>query len=100
MIDPGHGGRDPGAVSRSGLYEKDITLDIAERMAKSLAGQDGITTKLTRNEDIFLPLEERVRIGREARADMFISIHADSAPNSSARGLSVYTLSSKASDAS
>jgi len=98
MIDPGHGGRDPGAISRTGMYEKDITFDIARRMAKALGGRAGITVKLTRNEDIFLPLAERVRIGRDARADLFLSIHADSAPNSAARGLSVYTLSSKASD--
>ncbi len=99
MIDPGHGGRDPGAISRTGVYEKDITFDIARRMANALSGHQGITAKLTRNEDIFLPLAERVRIGRAARADLFVSIHADSAPNATARGLSVYTLSAKASDA-
>jgi len=99
MIDPGHGGRDPGAVSRSGAYEKDITLDIARRMAKSLSAEQGLIIKMTRESDDFLPLEERVRMGREAHADLFLSIHADSAPNKTARGLSVYTLSTKASDA-
>jgi N-acetylmuramoyl-L-alanine amidase len=98
MIDPGHGGRDPGAIGRTGTHEKDITLDIARRMADALSGQPGITAKLTRDEDVFLPLEERVRIGREAHADLFLSVHADSAPNAAARGLSVYTLSTKASD--
>ncbi len=98
MIDPGHGGRDPGAIGVSGTHEKDVTLDIAQRLADALGGQSGVTARLTRNEDIFLPLEERVRIGREARADLFLSVHADSAPNSSARGLSVYTLSEKATD--
>ena len=98
MIDPGHGGHDPGAIGHTGTHEKDITLDIARRMADALSGQPGITAKLTRDEDVFLPLEERVRVGREARADLFLSVHADSAPNSSARGLSVYTLSPKASD--
>ena len=98
MIDPGHGGHDPGAIGVIGTYEKDVTLDIARRMADFLSGQPGITAKLTRDEDVFLPLEERVRTGREAHADLFLSIHADSAPNSSARGLSVYTLSAKASD--
>ncbi|MDX2027044.1 MAG: N-acetylmuramoyl-L-alanine amidase [Alphaproteobacteria bacterium] len=98
MIDPGHGGRDPGAIGRTGTQEKDITLDIARRMAAALSGQPGITAKLTRDADEFLPLQERVKLGREARADLFLSIHADSAPNPAARGLSVYTLSEKASD--
>lgn len=98
MIDPGHGGRDPGAIGPMGTQEKDVTMDIARRMARSLAGQSDIIVKLTRDEDIFLSLDERVRMGRESRADFFLSIHADSAPNKAARGLSVYTLSSKASD--
>ena len=99
MLDPGHGGRDPGAVGRRGTYEKDVTLDIAKHMAAALANKPGVSVKLTRTKDVFIPLEERVRMGREARADLFLSIHADSAPNRSARGLSVYTLSTKASDA-
>jgi len=98
MLDPGHGGHDPGAIGRIGTYEKDITLDIARRMADALSGQPGITAKLTRDDDTFLPLEERVRVGREAKADLFLSVHADSAPNTTAHGLSVYTLSTKASD--
>ena len=98
MIDPGHGGRDPGAIGRVGTQEKDITMDLARRMADALSGQPGITAKLTRDSDVFIPLEDRVRIGREAHADLFLSVHADSAPNAGARGLSVYTLSTKASD--
>jgi N-acetylmuramoyl-L-alanine amidase len=98
MIDPGHGGRDPGAIGISGTHEKDVTLDIARRMADALSAQPGVTVKLTRDEDVFLPLEDRVKVGREAGADMFLSIHADSAPNTAARGLSVYTLSEKATD--
>ena len=98
MIDPGHGGHDPGAIGLTGTHEKDVTLDIARRMADALSTYPGITVKLTRDEDIFLPLEERVQISREAQADMFMSIHADSAPNKSARGLSAYTLSEHASD--
>lgn len=98
MIDPGHGGRDPGAIGVSGTHEKDVTLDIARRMADTLSGLPGITVKLTRDEDVFLPLEERVKVSRQAQADMFLSVHADSAPNPSARGLSVYTLSEHASD--
>jgi N-acetylmuramoyl-L-alanine amidase len=98
MIDPGHGGRDPGAIGLSGTHEKDVTLDIARHMADALSARPGVTAKLTRDEDVFLPLEERVRIGRAAGADLFLSVHADSAPNQAARGLSVYTLSEKASD--
>jgi N-acetylmuramoyl-L-alanine amidase len=67
-------------------------------MAGALSAHPGLEVKLTRDEDVFLPLEDRVKIGRDAQADMFISIHADSAPNTAARGLSVYTLSEKASD--
>ena len=98
VIDPGHGGYDPGAISQHGLQEKDLTLDIARHMAAALADQPGVQVKLTRTTDEFLPLKERVKIGREAGADLFVSVHADSAPNNAARGLSVYTLSEKGSD--
>jgi N-acetylmuramoyl-L-alanine amidase len=98
MIDPGHGGRDPGAIGVSGTHEKDVTLDIARRMADTLSAQPGVTVKLTRDTDEFIPLQDRVKVGREAEADLFLSIHADSAPNKLARGLSVYTLSEHASD--
>ncbi len=98
MIDPGHGGHDPGAIGRSGTKEKDITLDIALRMAKAFVRESGVKANMTRERDVFLPLAERVEMGRKARADLFVSIHADSAPNGSARGLSAYTLAKKASD--
>lgn len=98
MIDPGHGGHDPGAIGRVGTYEKNVTLDIARRMADALSGYPGLTCKLTRDDDVFIPLEDRVKIGREAQADLFLSVHADSAPNPAARGLSVYTLSEHATD--
>jgi len=98
VIDPGHGGKDPGAIGISGTKEKDITLDIARRMARAISREKGVTAKLTRNRDVFIPLKRRVEMGQEMHADMFISIHADSAPNSRARGLSAYTLSKKASD--
>lgn len=98
MIDPGHGGYDPGAIGISGTKEKDITLDIARRMARAVSREPGVIAKLTRDKDVFMPLGKRVEMGQEARADMFISIHADSAPNPRARGLSAYTLSKKASD--
>lgn len=98
MIDPGHGGHDPGAIGLSGTKEKDVALDIALRMADEISKTRGIDVKLTREKDEFLPLAERGKIARGARADFFISIHADSAPNQGARGLSAYTLSEKASD--
>lgn len=98
MIDPGHGGKDPGAIGRHGTHEKDIALDISRELARQLSATPSVTPQLTRNEDIFLPLAERVKRTREARADILVSIHADSAPTAEARGLSVYTLSNKASD--
>ena len=98
MIDAGHGGRDPGAIGRSGTYEKDITLDIARRMANILSGKRQIKALLTRDMDEFIPLAERVGKGREAKADFFISVHADSARTPEARGFSAYSLSEEATD--
>lgn len=97
VIDAGHGGRDPGAIGLSGTYEKNVVLDIASRLAADL--QSVARIKLTRSDDTFLALPERVTIAREAEASLFLSIHADSAPDSgSARGLSAYILSDTASD--
>jgi N-acetylmuramoyl-L-alanine amidase len=98
MIDPGHGGKDPGAIGKHGTYEKDVTLDIARRIAGTLGQMNGVIVKLTRSTDIFIPLNERVSIARDAKADLFISIHADSAPTQAARGLSAYSLSEKGTD--
>jgi N-acetylmuramoyl-L-alanine amidase len=97
VLDPGHGGSDPGALGPS-IVEKEVTLDIALHMAALLEGSKGVRVKLTRTTDVFLPLEDRVTFAREAKADLFVSIHADHAPNKLARGLSVYTLSETASD--
>jgi N-acetylmuramoyl-L-alanine amidase len=98
VIDPGHGGHDPGAIGARGTLEKEITLDISREIARKLRGTRGVSVRLTRDGDIFLPLADRVAVARDAGADLFISIHADSAPNREARGLSAYTLSDKASD--
>jgi N-acetylmuramoyl-L-alanine amidase len=98
VIDPGHGGHDPGAIGVRGTLEKEITLDISREIARKLRGTRGVSVRLTRDDDIFLPLADRVAVARDAGADLFISIHADSAPNRDARGLSAYTLSDKASD--
>lgn len=97
VLDPGHGGKDPGAISKSGKYEKNLTLAMAKE-TKPLLEAAGYKVVLTRDRDIALALRRRVEIAHEADADLFISIHADSAKNSSARGLSVYTISERASD--
>jgi N-acetylmuramoyl-L-alanine amidase len=99
VIDAGHGGKDVGAIAVTGGYEKDITLAIARETARLLERRGKVRVKLTRDDDRFIPLGGRVRIARDARADLFVSIHADSAANEQARGASVYTLSAVASDA-
>lgn len=97
-LDPGHGGVDPGTIGVSKTYEKHITLAMARDLKKALEKTGRYKVVLTRDRDIFLRLRDRVRIAREAGAELFISIHADSVPNRKTRGLSVYTLSEKASD--
>lgn len=98
VLDPGHGGKDPGAIGRSyKTYEKNITLSMGKELQKQLEAK-GFKVYMTRSTDIFIPLRKRVAIARNYHADLFISIHADSALNRNARGLSVYTLSEKASD--
>ena len=99
VIDAGHGGKDVGAISVNGGYEKNVTLAIAQDTARRLEKSGKVRVKLTRADDRFIPLGGRVAIARAARADLFISIHADAAGNAQARGASVYTLSSVASDA-
>ena len=97
VLDPGHGGRDPGAIGYSGVYEKNITLAMAKEL-KILLEDNGYKVHLTRTTDIFIPLRDRVRTARKHKADLFISIHADSTYNRRAKGLSVFTLSETASD--
>lgn len=97
-IDAGHGGVDPGAIGVTGLREKDLTLDIARRLRTILEATGRYQVVLTRERDEFLRLRERVERAREARADLLISLHADSISDSSFRGASVYTLSDVASD--
>lgn len=97
VIDPGHGGRDPGAIGVHGTQEKTITLDIGRRLS-GLLERRGLAAPLTRTSDRFLELDERAAIGQRHNARLFLSVHADSAPNKQARGLSAYTLSEDASD--
>lgn len=99
VLDPGHGGKDPGAIGAHGkTFEKNITLAMAKELQEILR-RKGYTVYLTRNTDIFIPLRQRIKIAQKYKADLFMSLHADSAQNRSATGLSVYTLSDKASDA-
>ncbi len=99
VIDAGHGGKDVGAISVRGGYEKDVTLAIVRETARRLEARGRVRVRLTRDEDRFIPLAGRVKIARDARADLFVSVHADAALNQEARGASVYTLSAVASDA-
>jgi len=97
VIDAGHGGIDSGTSGVNGLMEKDLVLDEALRLGRELVKR-GYTVHLTRDTDIFIPLTERTRIARSWRADLFISLHADSNPSPAISGLSIYTLSERGSD--
>jgi N-acetylmuramoyl-L-alanine amidase len=98
ILDPGHGGVDPGATGKSGRFEKAITLAMAKELKKKFEATDRYKVVLTRNRDIFIRLRDRLAKARQANGDIFISLHADSIKNRSIRGLSVYTLSETASD--
>ena len=98
VIDAGHGGHDPGAIGYSGVHEKNITLAMAKELKRQLDRKGKYTVYLTRSTDVFIPLRKRVEIARKHKADLFMSVHADSALNRKATGLSVYTLSETASD--
>lgn len=98
MIDPGHGGKDPGCIGVSGTHEKDVVLDIALKAADILSKGGQVQPMLTREDDTFLSLGERVAKTRAEGVDLFLSIHADSAPTPLARGLSAYTVAERASD--
>jgi len=91
VIDPGHGGRDPGAIGPSGLMEKDVVLKIAKRLRKKLEKR-GYEVFLTRERDIYLPLEERTAIANTKKADLFVSIHANASRKRGARGIETYIL--------
>jgi N-acetylmuramoyl-L-alanine amidase len=99
VIDAGHGGHDSGALSSDGRYrEKDVALSIARAMRDELVRSGRVRVALTREDDRFLILGDRREIARRLKADLFISVHADSAPSTAARGATVYTLSEVASD--
>lgn len=92
VLDPGHGGHDPGAVGPKNLYEKDVVLDIALKLKKILASDPNLEIFLTRETDIFIPLEQRTTIAISKNADLFLSIHANASPRRDARGIETYFL--------
>ncbi len=94
-IDPGHGGEDPGAIGQRGTREKDVVLAIGRHLAKVLDAERGMRTMLTRNDDYFVPLAQRVDKARRVNADLFVSVHADAFRERRARGSSVFALSDR-----
>ena len=98
VVDPGHGGRDSGAVGITKKLEKNITLKVALLLKKEFSKYDEFRVILTREKDVYLKLRERTRIAKNSNADIFISLHADFNKNRRTRGISLYTLSEKASD--
>ena len=93
VIDPGHGGEDPGAIGPRKTMEKDIVLKVGEKVVHLLNQNKEIKAFLTRKGDYFIPLEDRIKIAREYGADLFVSLHTDGSFNPQARGSSVYCLS-------
>ncbi|MBA4274623.1 MAG: N-acetylmuramoyl-L-alanine amidase [Alphaproteobacteria bacterium] len=98
VIDAGHGGQDPGAIGAQKTYEKNVTLAMARTLRQALLRTGRYRVALTRDSDTFIMLGERVNIARKLKADMFISLHADSNPRPDAKGFSIYTISDTASD--
>ncbi len=98
VIDPGHGGIDPGCIGAGGVFEKDIALDTALELARQLEASRRFRVHLTRKDDVFIALDDRVADARAAGGDLFLSIHADALPDAHWRGASVFTLSEQASD--
>lgn len=93
VIDPGHGGKDPGALGMRGTKEKDIVLSIAKKLAQEINRTNTMRAILTRNDDYFIPLRERLKLARSDKADIFIAIHADAYYTNNKEGASVYALS-------
>jgi N-acetylmuramoyl-L-alanine amidase len=93
MIDPGHGGKDSGAIGPTGLKEKDVVLAIGRMVRERLARSGEYDVRMTRDADVFIPLEERTAMANKARADLFVSLHINASPNRRAEGISTYVLS-------
>ncbi len=99
MLDPGHGGKDPGAIGVSGTYEKHVAIAAATELRRQLLAAGRYRVSLSREDDVFIPLEDRVAIAQGRQAALFVSMHADALHDPAVRGASVYTLSATASDA-
>ena len=99
MLDPGHGGKDPGAIGVSGTYEKHVAFAVAQELRRRIEAEGRCRVALTRGRDVFIPLQDRVAIAQRRGAALFVSLHADAVGDPSVRGASVYTLSDTASDA-
>ncbi len=93
VLDPGHGGEDPGAIGRGGSYEKHVTLSVARRLKQKIDATPNMRAVLTRDGDFFIPLQQRVQKARRVQADLFVSVHADAFIKPTARGSSVFALS-------
>lgn len=98
VLDPGHGGKDPGCIGKSGLTEKEITLDVARRLKKLLEENLNLQVIMTRNRDVFIPLDERTAIANREKADLFISIHVNAAEDPSLSGVETWFLDLAASE--
>ena len=99
VLDPGHGGKDPGTIGRNGIFEKNVTLAVGKSVAASLRKTGRYRVVLTRDDDVFVPLRQRLSVAHAAAGSLFLSIHADSlSGDATMRGASVYTLSDRASD--
>jgi N-acetylmuramoyl-L-alanine amidase len=99
MLDPGHGGKDPGAIGISGTYEKQVALAAALELKRQLEAGGRYRVELTRTKDVFIPLDGRVEYAQRRGASLFVSMHADALSDHTVRGASVYTLAQTASDA-
>lgn len=98
MLDPGHGGKDPGAIGPTGLKEKDVVLALGRMVRDRLRRDESFEVRMTRDADVFLPLEERTAMANEGKADIFVSLHINASPNRNAEGVSTYVLSRASSD--
>ncbi len=100
VLDPGHGGEDPGAVGRGGSYEKHVTLQVARRLKSKIDAEPNMRSVMTRDGDYFIPLHQRVQKARRLQADLFVSVHADAFIKTTARGSSVFVLSENGASSS
>ena len=99
VLDPGHGGKDPGAIGAGGIAEKDIVLSVARKLARKLKAELGVQVVLTRHDDRFVPLEERTALANSENADLFISLHVNASLNSEASGIETYYLDNTTDEA-